>query len=390
MKVVLKVGALIVCPYWVRYYARRFVRFFEATQIGDDGMPSLSRCRCGFTLVELLVVIAIIGVLVALLLPAVQSAREAARRAQCQNHLKQLGLALLNFHNTQKEFPRGAYTADSTASRREDGLGWATKLLPYIEENAIYDRLVNNNIVFGSHDFRGDPWQPNIFVSAANTGNLPLPGGEITIQTFRCPSVDLPELVPDESFFGGSGQKNNFGHAVSHYKGSRGYCDRGMFLRTEEMSSTNSQCDDGADIDGDGNIPDFVQKRPYKRIRIANVEDGTSKTIATGEAAYVVDIKSFPMWIGTYIEDGSILFKTRDPINCNIGGARAFPLSANEALRLPGNEKKKDDCTFSWHSGGAFFGFVDGSVHFLAESLDLRIFALLGDRLDGQIIEGLD
>src|SRR3990172_3136179 len=87
-------------------------------------MRAVNARKSGFTLVELLVVIAIIGILVALLLPAIQGAREAARRAQCQNNVKQITLALLNFHDTKKEFPRGAYT--STIKNDEDGLGWAT------------------------------------------------------------------------------------------------------------------------------------------------------------------------------------------------------------------------------------------------------------------------
>lgn len=102
----------------------------------------------GFTLVELLVVIAIIGILVALLLPAIQSARAAARRSQCQNNLKQIGIALLNYHNAKREFPEGMYfdvtsptqippAADSPYFRPN----WIIKILPFMEEQAIYDRF---------------------------------------------------------------------------------------------------------------------------------------------------------------------------------------------------------------------------------------------------------
>ncbi|MCA9201485.1 MAG: DUF1559 domain-containing protein, partial [Planctomycetales bacterium] len=91
--------------------------------------------RTGFTLVELLVVIAIIGVLVAMLLPAVQAAREAARRSDCSNKLKQFGLALQNFHDTYKNFPPGM-TDDDT-----DNLGWGTYILPFIEQGNLYDQM---------------------------------------------------------------------------------------------------------------------------------------------------------------------------------------------------------------------------------------------------------
>lgn len=345
----------------------------------------------GFTLVELLVVIAIIGILVSLLLPAVQAAREAARRVQCQNNLKQICLALLGYHNTAGEFPRGAYTAES-GFRNEDGLGWATRVLPNLEEQAVYDQLVNNDIVFSTFDYRGNPWQPNIFAAANGAGKLPLVGGDTVISTFRCPSVDLPERVPDANFFpNSSGQKPNFNHAVSHYKASRGYCDRGMFLRTDEMAARGA-CTQ-VDVNGDGmiNAADTVEKTPYKSIRIATVTDGTSKTIAIGEAAYVVSIESFPSWLGTYAEDGAILFKTEDqPINCNIGGVRAFPLVGSDAQRLLAlPTKDRDDCAYGWHPGGVLFGFVDGSVRALSDNTDTRVFALLGDRLDGEIISGL-
>src|SRR5262245_56226043 len=119
-------------------------------------MRAFVRARAGFTLVELLVVIAIIGILVALLLPAVQAAREAARRAKCTNNVKQITLALLSYHDANKRFPRGTYTnPDKNHLNAEDGPGWATKILPYLEEQAYYDRIVRN----GVPGYDGDPWR---------------------------------------------------------------------------------------------------------------------------------------------------------------------------------------------------------------------------------------
>src|SRR4051795_6732854 len=96
------------------------------------------RCRVGFTLVELLVVIAIIGILVALLLPAIQAAREAARRAKCQSNMKNIALALQNYHSARKRFPTGFV---STGPGAIESWAWSTFTLPYLEEQSIYDKM---------------------------------------------------------------------------------------------------------------------------------------------------------------------------------------------------------------------------------------------------------
>lgn len=343
----------------------------------------------GFTLVELLVVIAIIGILVALLLPAVQAARESARRSVCSNNVKQICLALLGTYDTLGQFPQGLYGAErdqgNPTQDPEDGLAWPSKLLPGIEEQPTYDRLVNNGIP----NFDGDPWQPYIYANSLLSGLEVLPGSDTVVKSFLCPSTDLPEAMPDSGYFNSSlaGFKDpRYEGGSLHYKGSRGYCDNGIFLRTEEMVATDS-CN-SLDLNGDGTLNnlDLIEKRPIRRIRLANVTDGTSKTIAIGEAAYFVGVTSFPTWAGAFSEDGAVLFKTQDVINCNLGGPRQFPLTGDDLATLPGGSGT-DDCAYSWHVGGAFFGFVDGSVQFLTEDLDLNIFALLGERNDGLIFD---
>ncbi len=338
--------------------------------------------RQAFTLVELLVVIAIIGILVALLLPAVQSAREAARRVACANNLKQLALGLLNFHDTQKQFPRGVYS-DLSGRYDQDGLGWGTKILPYIEQQNVYNQLQNSGVGKGGMAgfYNGDPWaNGGIFREAYNSGLAPFPGGNAVIDTFLCPATDLGTNIP-ESFNGGTGPFPNSGYGVAHYKASRGYCDRGMFWRTQEGARLGG-CQP-RDVDGDGTI-DPVDKKAFSKIRIKDVLDGTTHTIAVGESAYVVNLETYPTWVGAaWNNDESTLFKTEEAINCNISGARNFPLAQDQLDRLP---LGADDCVFSWHPTGAQVAFVDGSVHFLNESLDLRVFQNLGDRIDGQII----
>ncbi|MEO0530752.1 MAG: DUF1559 domain-containing protein [Planctomycetota bacterium] len=356
-------------------------------------MARKRRVRYGFTLVELLVVIAIIGILVALLLPAVQAAREAARRSQCANNLKQIGLALLSAHDTLGEFPKGLYSASPRDPLHqsnqglytlEDGLGWATKALPYLEEQAIYDSLSQT----GAPDIDSDPWQPYFFVKLALAGVPgPIPGPDRAVSAFLCPSVDSPTTKPDGDYFDQTGVTlNTAGYGTTHYKASRGFEDRGMFVRTQEAERSGTFF---ADYDGDG-VDEAIEKRSFRRVRIADVTDGTSKTVATGESAFYVEAREFPIWLGTDRQDASLLFKTDYPINCLVGGPWTFPLAQNDPFleRFP-DESEREDCSYSWHQGGCFFGFVDGSVHFLTDDLDRRIYWLLGDRMDGEVFSEL-
>ncbi len=352
-----------------------------------------ARTNTGFTLVELLVVIAIIGVLVALLLPAVQAAREAARRTTCTNNLKQIALALLHYEQIHGQFPLGSYTAvQEDHPAEEDGLGWATQILPQLDEEPLYDTIKNNTIP----GYQGNPWvtnypsgQKGIFSVAHSNGLRPIAGGDTVLSMFICPSVDLPSHVPDGSFFGlAPGDFIATGYATAHYKGSRGMCDRGMFWPPKEGAREyDCQWDD---LNGDG-TQDVIHRKPMTRIRLQDVTDGTSKTIIIGEAAYFLRAACFPLWLGVYGDDGSVMFKTEDPINCNLGGVRSFPLTDNQitAMALP-EGVESDDCAFGWHTGGAFFAFVDGSVHFLSENIDMRTYRLLGDRMDQEAIREIE
>jgi prepilin-type N-terminal cleavage/methylation domain-containing protein/prepilin-type processing-associated H-X9-DG protein len=348
--------------------------------------------RNGFTLVELLVVIAIIGILVALLLPAIQAAREAARRTSCTNNLKQIAIALLNYHEARGQFPLGAYAAvEEDHVAEEDGLGWATQILPQIEEQAVYDRIKGNKVP----GYEKNPWitdhpkgQRGIFRVAHDNDLRPIAGGDTVISIYQCPSVDLPSHVPEGGFFGLSNAPFvGTGYATAHYKGSRGHCDRGMFWKPKE-GAAEYECP--YDINGDGEM-DSVPKRPYSRVRIADVTDGTSKTIAVGESSYFYSSKNFPIWMGMYSETGNTMFETEDPINCGIGGVRSFPLSDPDRERIENVAGvEPTDCAFSWHTGGAYFAFVDGSVRFLTENLERNTWWLLGDRMDDEVIRELE
>ena len=291
----------------------------------------------GFTLVELLVVIAIIAMLVTLLLPAVQAARESARGMQCKNNLKQQGLALLNYHDTANQYPIGVYTT----GQGEQGYGWATKLLPFIEEQGTYG-LIEQNYIPGDDT---PPWDvQGVFQrSRSSVPNGIIPGGDAQIAIFKCPSSPLQEFVQGKSLNGGYG--------TSDYKACNGMADRGMFFHVADGLNAG-----------------------YTKVTIQSIEDGTSKTIALGESAYVPANNDWPVWIGGIQSDESTLFKTQPPsvINCSIG-PKTHPGRVID-----------DDCAFGWHAGdGAQFVFADGSVHFLSASIEWITYQNLGDRKDG-------
>ncbi len=332
-----------------------------------------SGTNAAFTLVELLVVIAIIGVLVALLLPAVQAARESARRMSCSVNVKQLALANLGHHDTHGTFPQGIYADPEDGSAlREDGLGWGARILPYIEQQAVYNQLSSP----GVPGFTDDPWQPGIFRAAflagRSSGNFVIPGGDTILEIFRCPTAEFGDVAPVRS----SGRESiNTGYATAHYKGSRGFCDNGMLVRPEEAYNR-----DICYLDYGGQRL-AIEKEPYDpNLAMRNVVDGSSNTILLGESSYFMGESEWPIWIGSANKDEATLFKTEFAINCNAGGGYV-PFDSSTLSRVLG-----DDCAYSWHAGGCNFGFVDGSVRFLSEDMDLTVYRLMGDRRDGLVI----
>ena len=341
------------------------------------------KSHSAFTLVELLVVIAIIGVLVALLLPAVNSAREAARRTACSNNLRQIGLALVNHHDTFGRFPQGLYSVrpeDVGGNKaaldghqyEQDGLGWASRLLPYIEEQGLYDRIQTASTQIAGVD---DPWDPGTMAKAFADSRKLVPGGEQVISTFLCPSSGLPRIAPTNR----GRQVRTTGYGTSSYKGSRGFCDRGVFVRPSELA-LGQICR----TEVNGTVVDIRNPATTRfAFRIRDVKDGTSKTIFVGESAYADGVRVWPIWMGGSNQDEETLFKTEaaQPINCNISNP-SFPLSPLEENRLAGN-----DCALSWHPDGAQFVFGDGSVRLIPESIDGRTYELLGDRKDGAVFE---
>jgi prepilin-type N-terminal cleavage/methylation domain-containing protein/prepilin-type processing-associated H-X9-DG protein len=309
--------------------------------------------RRGFTLIELLVVIAIIAVLIALLLPAVQAAREAARRTQCVNNLKQLGLALHNYHDVVGTFPMG-YAAMSKslpvdgAKDTANGWAWGAMILPQLEQTALFN-AANFALPVEAQQ------NTTVIRSMISTYICPSDATSGPFQVTDAASVKLPPLPATQ-------WKVLATAAPSSYAGCVG--------GDETDTST------GINVDGLGT--GFMFRN--SRIRVADITDGTSQTIAVVERAWS---NASGLWAGA-VTNGVI---RRGPTNrCPTTGELFYPAATLvqahcHLLNTNSDEDGGLDDPSSLHPGGANFLFADGSVHFLKS-----ILADAGTRPDGSTI----
>jgi prepilin-type N-terminal cleavage/methylation domain-containing protein/prepilin-type processing-associated H-X9-DG protein len=336
----------------------------------------LSHHRRAFTLVELLVVIAIIGVLVALLLPAVQAAREAARRSSCKNNLKQLAIGLQNFHDVHTNFPPGLVDDDG------DIIGWSTCILPYMEQQPIYDQV---NKVFttctpnGSNpratmllkEWIGHPNVDSWCMGGQNDQPWDTDNGKlhtimkVTLKPFLCPSNALPSK--DNNGFGASSYVGNMGNEILSLSGGV----------TWNCSNRRAPAQNGVLLNDGHNNNTRVTTMAY-------VTDGTSNTAIVGEIGISANVRpnlinkgSFPLWIGG-----------NNDASCSqlAGALRVMDVNAylnRKFITSAPNPDVTDYCFGSFHPGGAQFAFVDGSVHFIAQTINTTLYRELGNRNNG-------
>ncbi|MES2789336.1 MAG: DUF1559 domain-containing protein [Planctomycetota bacterium] len=327
----------------------------------------------GFTLIELLVVIAIIAVLIALLLPAVQQAREAARRTQCRNNLKQLGLALHNYHDAVNAFPPGNVVPEPGSTNR--GASWITRLLPMMDQAAAY-----NQMVFSNTDWTMQNGNANRNWSITNTLRMP---------ALNCPSSVLPQVRIQTSSAGttGLGAPPTLAYQVGNYVGIAGCYDNpgsGACCPTPSTWTGYYRSNyNGMIVASNGTYSDA---RP---VRIADVTDGASNTVVVGEQGATdsgcsradKDCRAGNHDGGAW--SGGAGGDTDWWLNMTIIRA---PINSTQSANGDEQPYFRHTRITSSHTGGAHLLFADGAVRFLSNNMDYMTLQRLSARNDNTVI----
>src|SRR5262245_46144398 len=324
--------------------------------------------RRGFTLIELLVVIAIIAVLIGLLLPAVQKVREAAQRAKCKNNLKQIGLAMHNYHGAIGRFPAGYLATNpgpDLADERGPGWGWGTLLLPYLEQDSLYRQIqIPKDITDPAHQVvrttslsvylcPSDPGETIFGVDSRDDAepylNLLKDTAGNVVRVARGNYVGVsgqPEITPDPGFLSPDPD--------------RGPARRGMLYRNSN-------------------------------VRVEDVADGTSNTVFVGERSSNL---AYATWIGA-VTGGQVPAKIPDPFGIGPEGACVLILGhtgdeGDVPPHTPNSAVNHVDDFWSFHSQGVNFLFADGSVRSIQNSINPVVWWAIGTCAGGETVSLTD
>ena len=311
----------------------------DRLSINESASGSAAAVGRAFTLVELLVVMAIVGVMAALLLPAIQAAREAARQTVCRNNLKQLGLALQSYHAAHKQLPPGARMHAQSGKK---SIGWHVLILPYIEQRPLYDEI-----------------------SPDDQGGALRHSSDRVVSEFFCPSADPPSADTGDL-------------EMANYVGVAGAGEVRKEWPLEEKAF--------GVVATDGVL--------YLRSAVGmdDVTDGTSHTLAIGERTVYDTNEPWTLGAVWYAQGGS-----PEPRSVHVAAAKhvVWPINVLESRRLyyvrdptaPPELRKVlgNELAFGGgHPGGAFFSLADGSVQFLDDDIDLNVYRALATRAGGE------
>jgi prepilin-type N-terminal cleavage/methylation domain-containing protein/prepilin-type processing-associated H-X9-DG protein len=344
-----------------------------------------SEAKRGFTLVELLVVIAIIGILVALLLPAIQAAREAARRTQCLNHLKQIALAAHNYHDSQKSFPLGM---DMMTGLNLTRATFFIRLLPHVEQGNLYDQ-----------------W--NFTSPTTNvTNDLSTSRAATQVPVFLCPSDQFqenpfllpggPQAFPSQTtagaaagWYSGSSYAGNYGEGSYFTKFSQfPIRPNGVLF----LTGSDAQLSPSG-----GQIHTLVDDhRHLPAVSFKMITDGSSSTLMLGEKFHSDEFfdtwtggnsgmkmhqVSAWAWAGGMKGAAHVFCSSAVPIN---SGVRLFTASPNNI----GAQDRRYNAWGSGHPGGVNFAKCDGSVTFISDELDQLTLSRLSTRAGEEVVSG--
>jgi prepilin-type N-terminal cleavage/methylation domain-containing protein/prepilin-type processing-associated H-X9-DG protein len=325
------------------------------------------RKQRGFTLVELLVVIAIIGILVALLLPAIQAAREAARRAQCTSNLKQVGIAILNYETAKKALPPSRLPCHHGS--------WFSELWPYLEETAV-----------------ASAWDPVL-----SYHYQPLPNIQTQVAVYYCPTRRSPMLSLSGDSRGPSphrpGALSDYagcagdGHIISDYPAHHtelGKRPGGVFAGPTPFG-TNPLHNNGVNPCG-GSDPDYRFQGMTPLIKLKHIKDGTSQTLLVGEKHV------HALYFGRPTCGDTSIYNVDDwrQVIRWAGPGRGLAFGPDELFLSPPSKTTPDPLDFlvfgSAHPGICQFVFLDGHVEPLEVSIDTQVLGYMAERADGQVI----
>lgn len=338
---------------------------------------SVQRKRAAFTLIELLVVIAIIAVLIALLLPAVQQAREAARRSTCKNNLKQIGLAMHNYHDALNQFPMNYEATRFGANRTMTSSSWITNMLPYFDQAPLY-----NTIDFTVNVTQGTNYNAlnNTAAQAARVRIIPM---------LLCPSNPQQPLgqfagnYADNGPWHGNGR--DFQAARTDYVGSMGW----VFTGWKDCGNDVPQ---GGAVPTPWVTPDQMHNGNADGLprvagvfwwmgtaNIAQIVDGTSNTIAVFECHHWNTSKKYPGEVNkaaAWFTPIGAIDTTFKPIN----------FAPEDIPGGNGGEDTRCSSMSSTHVGGAHALLADGAVRFISENIDRNVYKSLSTRAGGEVV----